>query len=214
MKILSRQSLVALALLSLVGSAWSTPEEDYKRGQFAYQRGDVFDAFPPLKRAADAGHAEAQALYAYLLDQAYEPEEALKYYRLSAKAGNLEGMFGLASMYSTGGSTHRDEKEALRLFKDAAGKGHSQALIVVASAYLTGRLGLSEAELSSAEALDWVTRAAEKKHIESIQRLIRANTEGGFGLPPNASEAARWQKVLNEVQGVDPGAKKKRRGKS
>lgn len=213
MKILSRQSLVALALLSLVGTAWSTPEEDYKQGQFAYQRGDVFDAFPPLKRAADAGHADAQALYAYLLDQAYEPEEALKYYRMSAAAGNVEGLFGLASMYSTAGSVHRDDKESLRLFKEAADKGHSQALIVVASAYMTGRLGLSEVEVSSAEALTWVTRAAEKKHIESIQRLIRANTEGGFGQPPNPQEAARWQKVLNEVQGVDPNAKKKRRGK-
>lgn len=45
------------------------PNEDYKEGSSRYAAGDLIAAMPALRKAADAGHAQAQALIADILTQ-------------------------------------------------------------------------------------------------------------------------------------------------
>ena len=72
-----------------------------------------------LRKAADAGHAKAQARLAEILDASDYNEEAFAYYRKSADQGDVDGVFGLASMYAVGEGTKKDPAEAYKTAAEA-----------------------------------------------------------------------------------------------
>ena len=210
-RLFHRCASAAFALVTAVASctAWAGPEEDFLAGEKVYDQGDVSQAMTLLRRAADAGHAKAQARLGEILDQAEFNEEAVDYFRKAAEQGEPDGEFGLASMYAAGEGVKKDQNEALVWFKRAAEKGHIQALKVVAGAYIYGDLGLDEVAQSSPDAAKWILRAGEADFLPAVEALSKAYRSGGYGLAPDAKLAELWQAKLNKLQ-PPPGKKVKK----
>ncbi len=163
---LSAFVLLALSLLPALTAAG--PEEDYSRGEAAYQRENLLTAIEFLKSAAEAGHAKAQSLLGYIYDVAEENELALQYYRMSADQGDVDGAYGLGKLYATGEGVKKDMTLAVHWYQVAADGNHLQAIDVLATAYLNGGLGLSRDTQKAAELLE---RAAAQGHQASVKRL-------------------------------------------
>lgn len=216
MKVLPQ--LIALLLGSSIAfsaafAADASPAENYTQGLIAWEeRGDPVTAIPPLRKAADAGHAAAQALLAYLLDYSDEDDEAAVYYRKAAEQGDPDGMYGLASFYmGADGGIKQDLGEALNWMTKAAEKGHTQAIVALSQSYANGALGIKPELKNSPEALKWTQAAIEFDHVPSMERMLVALRTGGFGLPPDPVAAKELEEKIFKLKGVDPNAKKKRR---
>lgn len=202
----------AISILSCSGWAQSADAEaDYKNGQESWQQGDLVTAMPLLKKAADAGHGAAQALYGYLLDQADNDVEAADYYKRAADQGNSDGAFGLAGLYTSGdGGLAKDQAVAIEWLGKAANAGHVQATISLSHHYAIGR-GVEEAEKTPDLALKWIQKAADLDDIPSLTRLERAHREGNLGFPVDLVKANDIQQRIYKIQGIDPNAVKKKR---
>lgn len=212
-KYLSFYALIACGWI-ISAQAAETPEIEalYEKGQKEWNNGDMISAMATLKEAADGGHAAAQAMYAFIQDQADNDVEAAKYYRMSAEQENVEGIFGLANFVASGdGNVEKDEIAALQLFKRAAEKGHQQSIVIMAMTYINGTMGLTENDKTSPEALKWIKMAAEKDNTVALKRLEEAYRKGELGLPINTEEADRLQRKILTLRGIDPDAPKKRR---
>jgi hypothetical protein len=114
-----------------IGENPRTPAEAYCLGlsyQFAINRGrDSARAMQWLRRSADQGHAPAQAVLGYMLEQgigaAKNPEEAFRWYQKAAAAGNDDGQFNLGRAYEHGIGVARDPGRARDSYERAAAQG-------------------------------------------------------------------------------------------
>lgn len=203
---------VAISMVSFSGWAQSTDAaEDYKKGHDGWQQGDLVTAIPHLKKAADAGHAEAQALYGYLLDEADNDVEAADYYKRAADQGNSDGAFGLAGLHTSGdGGLAKDYALALEWLTKAANAGHVQATISLSHHYAIGR-GVAESENTPEVALKWIQKAADHDDMPSLARLERAYREGNLGLSIDLAKADAIKNKIFKLQGIDPNKVKTKR---
>jgi TPR repeat protein len=179
---------LALALLPCAAA----PEDDFRRGQLSYNRGDVVGAMSALRPAADAGHAPSMALLAFILDRAGFDADALRWYRAASERGDAEGHAGLANFYLTGRAVAKDEKAAFGHFSKAADLGHALSIEVVAGAHLGGALGPAAAA-DGAQALAALERAALRNHLPSIDALAEAYRSGTRGARVDAQQADVWR---------------------
>lgn len=185
---ISRYARHLALILAMTGGAVAAPQDDYQRGLQSYQRGDVVAAMSALRPAAQAGHAGAQALLAFILDRAGFIDEALALYRSAADQDHPEGHAGLAGYFLTGRVVAKDENAALRHFSKAADLGHAASVNVLADAYLGGQMGLASQRETPA-ALAAVRRAADQGHLPALDALALAYEKGGLGLGPDAEQA-------------------------
>jgi len=190
--VFGNERIVALSLALFASLVSAGPADDYATGAMRYRDGDMMGAMAPLKRAADAGHADAQALYGDILDKAEMDEEAIDYLTRAAEQGNAAGRYGLAVMLLAGEGTARDPKRAAQLLRAAAGQDARLAINALAQAYLRADAEMGANNQSSAEARDTITRAAELGYLPAIDALADAFEHGGFGLDPDPGQAARW----------------------
>ena len=181
------------ALLACACAVGAAPVDDYQRGLQAYQRGDVVAAMAALRGAAQAGHAPAQSLLAFILDRADFVEDAARLYRDAAAQDDVEGHAGLANLYLTGRGVAKDEKLALQHFSKAADLGHAASIESLANAYLKRQWGLDPDGRDGAGAVAAWRRAAERGHALSADALARAYQSGGSGLVADPAQAATWQ---------------------
>lgn len=202
---------VVLTLGLGAGSASGSPKEDFEAGMVSHQRGDFTTAMPLLRKAADAGYSEAQVVLASILDAAESNEEAVEYYKKAADAGNLDGIFGLASMTASGEGVKKDGKEARKLFQLAAEGGHKQAVRVLAESYLRGQLEIPEEERKGKEALNWITLAADGDYLVALQALEAAYRAGDYGLKVDTAKADSLKQRILKLTGVKE-RKGRRRG--
>lgn len=200
----------AAVLFIVMTGAHAAADDDYRNGLQAYRTGDVVGSMPPLRRAADAGHAAAQALLADILDASDFNEEAVEYYRKSASQNHPNGQFGLGSMYAAGEGVKRDPEEARRWITRAAEQGHEQAINVVAHAYMGGALGVAEHEQNTETALTWIKRAAANKYVPAIQFLANSYRSGRFGVV-DVALAEQFEAQARTARGIKdrPRGKKK-----
>lgn len=204
--------LIGMLVFGLgVGQVGAGQEEDFAAGMVSYRRADFSTAIPLLRKVADAGHAEAQAVLASILDAADSDEEAVAYYRKSAAAGNLEGIFGLGGMLANGEGVTKDVKEARALYQRAAEAGHKQAIGAMAQAYIRGELDIPEDQRKGKEALSWISRAADDGFILAIETMEKAYRTGEFGLPVDVQKADLMKKKLMTISGAKE-KKGRRRG--
>ena len=195
--------LVSVALLLALCLLWATPgraspEDDFQRGQEAYQvRGDVVTAMQAFQSAAEQGHAQAQVRLAYILDAAGADAEAVSWLRRAAEQGDAEGQFMLARMVSEGEGTERDTEQALELYRAAAENGYTQALVVLAEAQERGVLGLQR---DPEQALALWRQAAEGGEQEALHRLARAYQRGELGLAKDPAMAAQWRERIEAAR--------------
>jgi TPR repeat protein len=148
------------ALAAANGAAAS--EDEVRRGEQAYRRGDVVGAMQALRPAARAGHAGAQVRLAFILQGADFAEEAARLYAAAAEQGHAEGHAGLAGLLLAGRGIAKDEKRALQHFSKAAEGGHELAIGILAQAYRTGSHGLAA---DPSQAAYWEARAAALRAV-------------------------------------------------
>ena len=136
-----------LAILLALVLAWpllahADPEADYQEGFKAYrERSDIVGAIPPLRRAADAGHVEAQLLLGFILDWSEENVEAVRYYRMAADSGEPRGQMELARMYLSGEGVDKDPMVAREWIEKAEAQAYAPATVQIAYAHLNGAMG-------------------------------------------------------------------------
>lgn len=211
MRLACSLSLFAL-LVCLGGSAQADTEADYQAGLKSHRAGDIVGAMPPLRRAALAGHAKAQALLADILDRTDFDTDAVELYRKSAAQGDPDGMFGLGTMIVSGEGVKRDPAGGRVWIQKAAELGHLQAINVMAQGYLKAELGFAPADRDTPEAFEWVKRAAANDYLPAIDALAAAYATGnGFGLAADRSLADQYQAQANRIRNIEPGKKKKQR---
>ncbi|MGB5538863.1 MAG: tetratricopeptide repeat protein [Gammaproteobacteria bacterium] len=158
-----------------------------QQAQTAFDQADIVNAMVLYRRAAEAGHAPAQARLAYLLDNSEANEEAVSWYRMAAEQGDAEGLFGLAHMYAAGEGIEKNPQEAVKGFTLAAQQGHAQAIRVLAQAYEMGELGL---KVNYAQAVSWLNAGVAAQDAWSIRRLARAYRMGELGQRIDTEQAA------------------------
>lgn len=194
-----RRQALGLALAMAAGLAQAGPKEDFAEGEKAYDRGDVVTAMDFLRKAADAGHARAQARLGFILDRSEFDDEAVKYFRLSARQGDAEGEYGLATMYISGEGVKKDMAEAKRLLIQSAGKGHAPAVQVLAGAYIKGELQMAPGE--EAQVSGWLRGAADGGYLPAIDAVVKALEAGTFGFAADAKLAAEYRAKADELRG-------------
>lgn len=206
------RSVVAVIVLLGAGTglAYAGSDEDYANGMISYRQGDFVAAIPLLRKAADAGHAEAQVTLASILDAAESNEEAVVYYRKAAATGNLNGLYGLGIMLASGEGVKKDVKEAKILITRAAEGGHKQAIRMLSQVYLRGELEITEEQRKGAEALKWITLAADDEFTPALEALEKAYRAGEYGLAPDVAKADELKRKIDVLRGVTD--KKRRRG--
>lgn len=189
--------LVALLMATTVLAG---PEEDYQAGFAANRAGDLVGAMVPLKRAADAGHAKAQALYGSILDQAELNEDALVYLRKAAAQGDADGEYALAVMLIAGEGTAKNQTEGAVLLRSAAAQGHQGAINALAQAYIDGDERLGAGNVQAPEARDWILKAAQAGYLPAMDALAAAYKSGRFGLAVDAAASRQWTEQAGRVR--------------
>ena len=166
-------------------------------GLDAWQAGDMIGAMTHYHVAAEAGIALAQAKLGYIYDQSNDDEEAVRWYREAAAQQHPDGEFGLGEMYAKGEGVEQSFDIAVEMYMRAAVGGHAQARRVLANAYEHGAL---DREVSQAEALRWLTLAADGGDINAMRRMASLYREGGLGVKPDPVLAEEWQARADAAQ--------------
>ncbi len=189
--------LLALVLAWPV-AALADPEADYQEGFKAYrERSDIVGAMPPLRRAADAGHVEAQLLLGFILDWSEENEDAVRYYRMAAETGEPRGQMELARMYLSGEGVDKDPMMAREWVEKAQAQGHHPATVQVAYAHLNGAMGYPK-DYAQARAL--FQQALDAGHEQARSGLAAVDRAEA------AEKAAAERAAAAEAQQAKPAA--------
>jgi len=211
-----RHSLVAAAGIAAAvaamysASAAAGPAEDYAEGSTRYNSGDIVAAMPMLRRAADGGHAAAQAMLAGILAHADSDPEALEYFRKSAAQGNADGQLGYGNMLAIGQGTKKDVAEGRRWIEKAAEQGHPTAINQMAHAYMSGEFDTPEEARKGAEALRWIKAAADSGYIAAMERMAAAYRAGDFGFGVDVKAAQQWEEKVRKARGIKQTRRNKR----
>lgn len=158
-----------------------------------------------------------------------DPARAAELLASAAPRGNAEAQYLLGLLYQNGDGVTADTKAALNWFLAAAEEQHPEAQLALARLYLaapedsrnaeTGMTwlrrsagnGVAQAQFElalalgdSAEAFEWLWRAAEVGHPLAQRDLGTRYLQGTGGAEANPSEAFRWLQAA--AQAGDPGA--------
>lgn len=195
-------------------------EEHFRNFERYLNTNQVAQAIQELNRAADQGHAEAQALMGKVYhDGEFLPKDYAKSYYYSSRAaaaGNVNGKYQLGHCYYMGKGVSENKELALKWWKEAADAGHENA------AYLyehTMYFDYDEWEL----AMDLFY--GRDGHTQDIPRAIAILEKGANQFDHNAAwfllghidivgalpyrpqnVAAGVQKMLRAAKGGDPEA--------
>jgi len=113
--------------------------------------------FDLLSRAQEVGHTfSMNALGVYFLEKDsdhYDPERGIRYFRESAKRGDIYGYENMGNTLLTGaGSLKPDPKQALEWFTKASKEGHPTAPSSIGRMYNAGSIG---GKVNSTKAIEW-----------------------------------------------------------
>ena len=137
-----------------------------------------------FKKAADAGHADAQ----FAMARSYEGSEweaAAGWYRKAAVQGHADAQVALAQLYQRGLGVDQVPLMAVNWYARAAAQGHATAQYALAT------LLQSEAEMIVS---DSISAAAAGGH-PGAQRTMGDNYAQGTGVAQNWFEACRWYEM-------------------
>ena len=182
----------AADLRRLTSEGWNRPGVD-QSGELAFDRVEWREW---CRRAAEAGHAEAQALLgsSYLQDGRLDHEpsvsalrsatwaKALAWYTKAAEQGCVQGQVGLAEMYLHGYKAAVDEHGS-----EAARSGTS---VTPGATGDIGREWKPSCE-DLAEAAKWYRKAAEQEDADAQEQLGSLHRDGK-GVPVDGTEAIKW----------------------
>lgn len=92
-----------------------------------------------LYHSAEQGDSESQRQLGHRHAQARNFPEAVKWYRLAAKQGDMKAIMVLADMYSDGRGVQQDNAEAVIWYEMAANQGNLRAQYALGTMYVLGQ---------------------------------------------------------------------------
>jgi hypothetical protein len=116
------------------GDISSSPStaEIFSQAQAAYIENDFEQAAELFRQAADAGHTDAQYMYALMLHRgqgtARDDQAAGRYYTQAARAGHAKAQYNLAILYYSGEGVARSDTSAYKWLYAAGLQGEPRAI--------------------------------------------------------------------------------------
>ncbi len=138
-----------------------------------------------IREGAEAGLAEAQAVYGQMLLDAQKPAEAFGWFWKAAQQGHPMGLNMLGRCYDLGWGTRIDKGRAAACFRVAAEAGLDWGMYNYGSALALGA-GLTQ---DKAAALGWFQKASAMGHAKSTNFVGSFHEEGDL-LPRDMAAAA------------------------
>ena len=183
-----------------------TPQEMYERVRdllmpnVEHDASDFAQAMVWLRRAAEAGHLQAQTDLGGIYleggkgDVKPDGKQAYEWFSRAAEQGSKESLYYMGLILYAGRDVVEDKRQALILWRQAADGGVAEAQL---------RLGLVLAgavqEDAVVQGVRWLTRAvqakAPKTAAEAACALGNIYAKGRPGVPKDMAEAARWYKM-------------------
>lgn len=165
-------------------------------------------------KAAEQGHAKAQAMYGECMDVAGNWKEAAKWYLKAAEQGSLEsdGLDKLAKMYADGRGVEKNWVEAVKWYLKLYHKAEKEIekereerrihpqlplllrdspcepALAIADIFAKGGWGVEKDE---AKAFEWYHKAAEEGSSDAMLTLGEMYFYGR-GVAKDAEEAVKW----------------------
>lgn len=217
----------ASGVTAVSGVPATTVAEDFAAADKADKDDDMIAASKLYKRAADGGHAEAQARFGHILYRGSYNEGALEYYRKSAAQGNANGQYGVGFMYQGGeGGVEQDLVEARKWYAMAAQQGQITSIHTLARACIgpsdselsrilnkakADKMVLDAAMLCGPDALFWIKRAADIDYVPAITALANAYRSGRYGLAADTKQADILDAKANKLLGIKENVREKKR---
>ena len=144
-----------------------------------------------FRQLAEAGDAEAQAHYGYMVYQGEgvdrDKAESVRWYRKSAVQGNRDAQYNLAVAYAFGEGVPQDDAEAVTWYRRAAEQGSAIAQYSLGVSYALGE-GVDADDQAAAR---WYRAAAEQGY-PAAQYNLAYMYRAGKGIEQNDGEALRW----------------------
>lgn len=123
-----------------------------------------------------------------------DPEEAFKWFKVGAEAGDSLCMIGLAGCYTYGNGTPVDQEQGFAWELKAANAGDAGAMLDTAIYYEEG-IGTEKDEKA---AFAWYQRSAEQNYDLAVYNLARCYA-AGVGTEPDPVKAFETMKKLAEM---------------
>jgi TPR repeat protein len=149
------------------------------------------DALKWLRKAAEAGHDEAQVFFGYSLENRTKPSDvaqAVHWYRLSVAQHHSGGEYRLAICYLRGRGVEQDEERGVELLRHAADEGHRYALMTLADVYARG---IAEPRNEKDRPINLLLRAASGGFSPACSTVV-ARYQQGLGIDRDLIAAALW----------------------
>jgi TPR repeat protein/AAA+ superfamily predicted ATPase len=191
-----------------LGSGFLVPDADaqFQLGRrYALGEGVVkneVDAAKWFRRAADAGHAEAQRNLAFsCLHGRGVPKntaEGIRRLRVAAEQGDAPARRQLGYHYATGSGVPKNENEAVRWFRLAAEQGDCFAQYNLAFAYANGH----GVPVDQAQAVRWYQAAADRG-MPQAQCELGLAYEHGLGVPVDYEKSLQWNRLAAEKHSAE-----------
>jgi TPR repeat protein len=128
------------------------------------------------RRAAEAGHAEAQNSMASVLQAERRYEEARSWYERAAAQGHPLATNSLGYLYDLGLGVSQDRRKGFELYSSAADLGWAEAMWNLANIYGAGQLGEKDLDMACV----WTLRALKYVEPGWRQSLVPASRAAGF----------------------------------
>ncbi|MFS8036644.1 tetratricopeptide repeat protein [Xanthobacter sp. AM11] len=149
------------------------------------------DAAPWVRAAALNGIKSAQVAWGQMLldgnGVARDSQAALRWFRIAADAGSLDGLNMVGRCHEFGWGVPPDRAEAARHYRDAAARGHAWAQFNLASLLLDAE----DFAANPTPALQWFVRSARGGNPKAMAMVGRF-LEHGWGRHARPAAARRW----------------------
>lgn len=171
-------------------------EELYRDAEAAYVAGAHDSAAAVFTRAAREDHAPSQARLGWMYEHGEgverDLEQAARWYRPAAEAGNAMARSGLGYLYYMGaGPLERDSVQGASLIASAADQDEPRAL--------SNWGAILQARGDEAQAVEFFQRSADHGHMRGIRNLAWAHYQGR-GTPQDYGKARRWFEQAAEME--------------
>lgn len=179
-------------------SAASTPEENYQKGEAAYEAENYDDATRWYLKAAEQGHVRAQYSLGYIyrygkgapVNDRIDYDEAIKWYRKAAEQGHVWAQYSLGNIFYTFTSSNvslQNYKEAFIWFSKAAKQRHAGAQKRLGDMYYYGQSVIE----NNQKAIRWYRKSAKQGYLEA-QASLGDMYYYGQGVTKNYQTAYMW----------------------
>ena len=170
-----------------------------------HEASDPTEALKWLRRAAEAGHLQAQTDLGGIYFSGgtgvhQDGKESLKWFTLAANQGSKEALVYMGLIHRMGLGVPHDEMKAREYWKQAAEAGIAEAQ------YYMGSFTTATGDLNAAKQAEWLRRAVQSGNpglaAKAACALGYLYAEGkGGGIRRDMKESARWYAIA--AQGGD-----------